>query len=386
MAAELSHYHFPSRVFFERGGISKIGEAAAQIGSRSMLITVRREMHNRSALETARVSLDKNAKGCIVYDDFATRPGFDELDTASHFLRQAKSDIIVAMGSRETFQAARAVALLATNEIFASDLRGARFPLKNPPLPIINVPILPAMGEEVSPVVSIYDEKTESMVQFIDRRLFPALVFIDPALTATSAEGDVARAGTAVMAATIESILSKDSNEITSTIALRALSLIASNLLIYSKDSTNMTARNQISMASLLCGMAYSSSMLGLCYSAASALSYHSNMDFFVAMAIMLPHVMDFNLTVSAARYIHIARSLDEDIKDITVIEAAIKAVEGVRKIYSELHIPQRLSDYEIKKSDLAEIAEMTLRSPMNQFSMRDLIRNEVETILLSAY
>jgi alcohol dehydrogenase len=95
---------------------------------------------------------------------------------------------------------------------------------------------------------------------------------------------------------------------------------------------------------------------------------------------------MDFNLSVSAAKYVHIARALDEDIKDITVIEAAIKAVEGVRKIYSELKIPQRLSDFEIRKGDLPAIAAQAFSIPFIKNSVRDLDRNELETILISAY
>ncbi|HQI19884.1 MAG TPA: iron-containing alcohol dehydrogenase, partial [Leptospiraceae bacterium] len=81
-----------------------------------------------------------------------------------------------------------------------------------------------------------------------------------------------------------------------------------------------------------------------------------------------------------------IARALDEDIKDITVIEAAIKAVEGVRKTYLELKIPQRLSEFEIAKEDLPEIAELAFRIPMVKNSPRDLDKNEIETILIAAY
>ena len=66
------------------------------------------------------------------------------------------------------------------------------------------------------------------------------------------------------------------------------------------------------------------------------------------------PYIMEYNLTTSANKYVMIARALDEDTSDISVIEAAIKAVEGIRKIYIELKIPPRLSEYEVKKKRIA--------------------------------
>jgi alcohol dehydrogenase class IV len=77
---------------------------------------------------------------------------------------------------------------------------------------------------------------------------------------------------------------------------------------------------------------------------------------------------------------------MDEDVKDITVIEAAIKAVEGVRKIEMEVEIPQRLSQFDIMKSDLTKIAELAMRYPFIENAPRPLSKNEIETILIAAF
>ena len=64
----------------------------------------------------------------------------------------------------------------------------------------------------------------------------------------------------------------------------------------------------------------------------------------------MLPHVMEFNLTAIPNKYVQIARALDEDVSKVTVVEAAIKAIEGIRKLLFDLKVPQKLSDYKIDK------------------------------------
>ncbi len=386
MSFEWSQFYFPSRIHFDRGSLGEIGRMVKDLGNRAIIVSVQSENTNLSSIDNIKRSLDGHISGSIVYDDLINRPNFAELDTAAHFTKQSKADIIVAVGSMHTFNTARAMAILSTNEVFAADLPSTALPLKRNPLPIVNVPLIPSMGEETSCMMTAYDAPGNTLIQIRDYRLFPNLVVIDPALNTTAPESEMGRASAAAIASSIESILTKASNEITSTISLRALSLISQNIMIYSKDHGNTTARNNMCMASLLAGMAQNSSGLGICYALSTAISSLTELNFYLAMGILLPHVMDFNLTVSAGRYIQISRSLDEDIKDITVIEAAIKAVEGVRKIYTELNLPQRLSDFEIRKADLRSIADLAMGLAVIKNAMRDVDRSELETILISAY
>lgn len=386
MSTDWAHFYFPSKIVYEKGSANRIGEVIRNVGNRVLLISVQNEIVNREAIITIKNSVDQYTKGCILYDDFEKQPGFDELDTAAHFTKQSKADVVMAVGSRETFYTARAIALLSENEVFASELSNHNFPLSKPPLPVITVPTMPSMGEEATPTISIYDEDSNTVFYGIDKRLYPELIYVDPEIAEFISDNDMSRSGVAILAAGIESILSQKSNEISTSVALKALELISDNLHLIVNEPNNMIARHSITMASLFVGMAHANSNLGICFSIASAVSNQTNLDIYRAMAILLPHVMDFNLTVSAGKYIHIAKAMNEDIKDITVIEAAIKAVEGVRKIYSEMNIPMRLSDFEIRKSDLVNIATMAMQYPIIKNSNRNLDRGEVETILISAY
>lgn len=383
---EWVHYQFPARIFIEKNATHKIGTLVKEVGSRALLIALKSELSNPDELAIIKTSLDKYTAGCIVYDDMPGRPGHKELDTAAHFAKQSHADIILAYGGRDSFHAAKAIALLSRNDVFAEDLPQTPMPLKRAPLPVAHVPAAPSMGEESSPIFSIYNPDTRSVFFAHDYRLFPSIIFVDPNITSTLSEGELSRAGAANLAAAIESILSRRANDITTSIALRSLDLVQKNLQLVMKEPNNVQARVNVSLASVLCGMAHSNSMLGLCYSIAAATNLLTGLEFHLAMALLLPHVMEYNLTTSAGRYVQIARALDEDIKDITVIEAAIKAVEGVRKNYLELKIPQRLSEFEIGKEDLPEIADLAYRIPMVKNSPRDLDKNEIETILIAAY
>lgn len=383
---EWVHYQFPARVFFERDATHKLGNLIRDIGSRVLVLAIRSELANPDELAVIKTSLEKHTTGAIIYDDILDSPGPEELDTAAYFAKQCKADVILAYGSRKTFYAARAIATLASNEIFAADLEQSMLPLRKPPRPVVTAPVGPSMGEETSPSFMIYNAGNRRAVHAYDYRLFPALTFIDPNISTALPPNEMARGGIAVLSSAIEAILSKRSNEFTNSIALRSIELITRNLVPLMNEPGNASARANVCMASALAGMAHSNSMLGLCYSIAGAAASLTGLDFQMAMAILLPHIMEYNLTTSAGKYVQIARALDEDIRDITVIEAAIKAVEGVRKIYLELKVPQRLSEFDIEKADLPDIAELAYTMPLIKNTPRELDRNEIETILIAAY
>lgn len=382
---EWVHYQFPPKIHFERDSTHKIGSFAREIGRRIMILTMESELYNPDELSVIKTSLDRNTSGAIIYDDIKNRPTFDELDTAAHFVKQSQSDIILAYGSRETFFAARAIALLSQNDIFAADLFPNNFPPRKAPMPVVAVPAAPSMGEEAIPGVLLYDHETEQVHFGADSRLFPAMIYVDANILSSLSDNELARNATAGLAGAIEAMLSKRANEITNSIALRSLDTTA-RALPRGGSEVNQSVRNNISMGMTLCGMALSNTLGGTCYSIAVATSLHTGVNFYVCMSILLPHVMEYNLTTSAGKYVQIARALEEDTRDITVIEAAIKAVEGIRKIYIELQVPQRLSDFEIEKSALPDIARIASNFSLMKNTARQLDKNEVETILLAAY
>jgi alcohol dehydrogenase class IV len=135
-----------------------------------------------------------------------------------------------------------------------------------------------------------------------------------------------------------------------------------------------------------MAGIAFSMAELSVTMAIAMAICSTSSISIENAMGVILPHIMEYNLTSSPGKYVQMSKVMDEDVKDITVIEAAIKAVEGVRKLEMEVDIPQRLSQFEIPKTELSAIAGIAINYPFLENAPRPLSKNEIETILIAAY
>ncbi len=343
-------------------------------------------MENQDELTIVKTSLEKHCDGVIVYDDIVDIPSYKDLDSASYFARIANANCIVVYGSFESINAGKAISILATNDGFAEEIFSGKKPIKHPPLPLVIIPTRPVMGNEVSPFFSVIDDKDRNRKYFANELIFPKLVICDPKISIGLSSSDIAKTGIAILSASVDSILSKFSNDLTSSNALRAIELVSKNIVPAIRDLKSIAGKSSLYSASLLTGIAQSVSSLGLCYALSLSATNITNLDIFQSMAILLPHVMEYNLTSSAGKYVLIAKALDEDVSNISVIEAAIKAVEGIRKIYLELKIPQRLSEYEVKKIDLPGIATLASTYSFLDSLPRELPKNEIETILVAAF
>ena len=379
------HYYLPTRLRFEHGCIDKIGEHSRDIANRVIILSVQDELMDPEKPALIKESFDEHANGALIYDTFEGSPSYDELDSLVYFIRQSKADTLVAYGGRESMYAAKAASFLSANEIFAEDIGSVPFETAKPPLSCITVPAAPIMGEELASHLYLYNPDAERFFYAKSSQLFPKASFVDPVAFLNLPHQELVSLYLAIIAASVESVISRNADDISVFHSMHAIDLAAHSLNSFLKNELEQKVLENLSLASVFSGMAYSHSGLGLSYSLAVVMNRLLGINFYEGINLILPHVMEFNLTLVADSYIHIAKSLGEDIKELTVIEAAIKAVEMVRKLGKELGIPNRLSKLNIDETQLEKTAEhvFTLEAALN--NPRDLELEDINKILQSA-
>lgn len=380
------YYQFPVRLAFEAGAMQRIADLTRKLGSRSLLLTANQEIAEPALISTLQSSLEEGGMSAILYEEIKAQAEERLLDTLAYFAKKSQVDMIIAIGDRNTFLTARTVALLAANHIFARDLPGSQLPLRNAPLPLITAPAIPSLGEEISAILHLHQPQSGETFYACHEQLFPVMTIVDPNLSEAVAPHLLVRASAACLCLAIEALLSRKPNEIINAVALRAVELLAVNLLLLFKDPSNRRARTSLYMASLLTGMAHSNDRLGLGYSLAAAIQNLADLDFYTALTILLPHIMEFYLTTSATSYVQICRALGENIQDLTLLEVAIKAVEKIRKTFLELKIPHRISHFEIEKDLLPKVAQQAANISFSKNSPQQMSLNDIENILIAAY
>ncbi len=378
-------FHLATRIYIEHKALEKIAEYCEGLGSHAVLLSIQRECPSTAQLEALEKRLEQAGISSINYDKIERQASSEELNSLVYFLKQCRADFIIAFGGRESLQAARTAAFLAANRIFAEDLASEKITQAQKPLPVIALPLGPAMGEELAPFCSVFYPDKAHVLYHSRRLCFPYIAVLDPsALTALSST-HIARAGLATLAMSVESLSSPKANDISILHSMRSIELVMRYLVRISQDVQDSQAARHLCLASAYAGMALAKCGPGLCYSLTSSICCVTGSDFYMMMSILLPHVMEYNLTEKAELYVHVAKSIGEDISKITVVEAAIKAIEAIRKLCLEFKVPRRLSDFQMQKGDLQEASRLAAQNDISYNNPRSVQQDSMEKLLLAA-
>ncbi|HNW27138.1 MAG TPA: iron-containing alcohol dehydrogenase [Spirochaetota bacterium] len=379
-------FHLPSQIYIRQDIIKDIGKLASRFGSRAILVTTADDLElYGNVIEMISRQLKDADVGCIVYDEIVTPPNTEEIDTAAAYIKKTNSDLIIGFGSIDSINAAKALTILATNYYFCHDLfAGPK--LNKKPMKFITIPGSPMFGFEIAPL--FYLEEIHELTKKIYHNpdLYPEATIVDPLITLHCPEEKILKSGISTLALAAESVISKKNNDIINTYALKSIDMLFRNIPVAYRESQNSAPRMALSTSSVMTGIAFAVSFLSITLAISLALVSKTSLDIESAMSIILPHIMEFNLTSSPGKYVQMSKVMGEDVREVTVIEAAIKAVEAIRKLESDVDIPQRLSNYDISKSLFKEIADLAITYPFLENTPREVNTNEIETILIAAY
>lgn len=379
-------FHLPTEVYIQQDMAGAVPDIIKKIGKRAFFLMTTNDFEQFSEkIEKISDSLKNADVGCIVYDELPSNPNTEDIDEAVSFAKKTNCDLVIGFGGLESINSAKAVSLLVNNYIFCHDLFENTEPL-SPALPYVSMPAYPIYGFEIAPIFFIEEIQDLSKKVYRNHQLYPRATLVDPETSTMIDDNRAMKTSICTLALSSESIISRNNNDIINTFALKSIDLIFRNLPLSYRDPKNLTPRRYLSAASVMSGIAFSTAYLSASLAIALALSSKTDLDIESAISVILPHIMEFNLTSSPGKYVQMSKVMGEDVREITVIEAAIKSVEAIRKLETDMEIPQRLSGYNISKAIYKDVADIAAGYPFIGNAPRELTPSEIETILIAAY
>ncbi len=295
----------------------------------------------------------------VMFSDVRPEPTTQDVKNAYAELVKSGADFILAIGGGSPIDTAKAISVLAKNPKYSDvvSLGGHKDNL-NAPLPIFAVPTTAGSASEISKSFVISDEASEKKVVCFNDKMLPIETFIDPELLTTMPDIVTLSSGFDALAHAIESLISNKANMFSDTLSKDAVKLIIKNLPVSYDDPEDIEARENMAYASYIAGLAYSNSGLGIAHSIAHAISGKFNIQHGIALAIVLPAVLKFNMySPKAHMFKYIAEAFDIDTKNMKLDEMCRAAVKQVEKFKNDFNIPKKLSDYGILEQDLDSLA-----------------------------
>ncbi len=382
----LPEFNLPTEIFIKQAISKNTFDIVSRYGKRAVFIITGNDFGTYSdTIITIYNSLKSSGMGCVIYDDFSDSPNTEEIDEAVSFVKKTRADVIIGFGGQDSINAAKTVAILATNYMFAHDIFKTT-ELPSPPLNLITMPAYPSLGFEITPLFYLKDIKDLNYRVYHNKNLYPKATIIDPELSLLAEEETTLTSATSALALATESLVSTFTNDIINTYALKTIDLIFRNLPVAYQEPENIVPRVHLSTASVMSGIAFSISFLSMSLAIALGIASKTEVGVAQAMAIMLPHIMEYNLTTSPGKYVHMSKVMGEDVRDLTVVEAAIKAVEAVRRLSEDIKVTPPLGELGVSQDRFREIAEISRTYPFIENTLRPLSRSEIESILIAAH
>jgi alcohol dehydrogenase len=361
MTENFWNFHIRTNIYFGRGSVSRLGELAREAGGSRFLLVADPALEAHELLGTALASLTEAGLVGEVFQRVDPEPYLDNADEAANQGRGLQADIVVGMGGGSAMDTAKAAAMLINNEGAAEQYVGLNR-VELPGTPTIMIPTTAGTGSEITFTAVFTNRETGVKGGINSQYLFPNMAILDPELTISLPPDITAFTGMDALTHAIESVTSRSSTVFTEALALRAVNLISGNLRQAVFHGYDLQAREKMLLGSVLGGMALADAGVGAAHALAYPLGGNYRIPHGLANAVLLPHVMDFNLPAAQTHFAMIARAMEEPVEGLPAWRAADSAVEAVQTLSWDIGVPSSLSALGIPRSDIPMLAEGALK------------------------
>lgn len=321
-----------------------------------------------------------------VFDGVQPNPTVANVDAGLAVLQKVGADCIISLGGGSPHDCAKVIAVLATNGGSVMDYRGVN-KVKKPPLALIAVNTTAGTASEITRFAVITDETRHLKMNIVDRQLAPMLSVNDPELMLGMPPSLTAATGMDALTHAIEAYVSTVATPVTDACALHAIKLIGQFLpRAVANGKEDIEARENMSSAQFLAGMAFNNAFLGYVHAMAHQLGGQYNLPHGVCNALLLPHVEAVNASACAPRMGDVARALGVDTTGLSTEAAAQSAVKAMFDLARTVGIPAKLSDLGVKREDIPMMAINAMKDGSGATNPRKLTQAEIEAIYEAAY
>ena len=342
---------------FGVGALSRIGELVkSQIGDRVMLITDP-GMMSTGIIERALAALKDAGVETTVFSDVQADPPETMILAAVEAARASDVEGIVGLGGGSSLDTAKLVALLALGKEELKDVYGVGN-ARGPRLPLILVPTTSGTGSEVTPI-SIVTTGTNEKMGVVSPVILPDIALLDPELTYGLPPHITAATGIDAMVHAIEAYASASSNNnpVSRMLATQALTMMGRSILKAVHEGTDTRARGDMLLGSMLAGQAFANSPVAAVHALAYPLGGHFHIPHGLSNALVLPHVLRFNVVTSPQPYAELAPFAFPDLAKYEGQERAAAFCEALADLSIKCGLQPNLRAMNIPEDILPKLA-----------------------------
>ena len=344
------------RVVFGPGRATELPALIDGWGSRALVVTGTRPDRHQELLG----ALPMPSEVVTVGGEPTVQMARDAAQTG----RDGGADVVIAIGGGSALDLGKAVAALLGNggdPLDFLEVVGRGLPITAPSAPYIAVPTTAGTGSEVSANAVLASPEHRRKASLRSPFMLPRVALVDPLLTLGCSPAVTASSGLDALTQCLEPFVCPQASPLTDGFAAEGLRRAGQSLRAAFQDGSDVPARTDMALASLLGGLSLANAKLGAVHGFAGVIGGMVDAAHGAVCAALLGAVVEVNVRAlrerdagshALVRYAQAARLLTGR------SEATIEdGVEWLRETVRVLSIPG-LATLGVRREDVDEIVE----------------------------
>ncbi len=379
----LSNENFTVRplptIVFNRGAAKDLNNHIQALGKNAALIVTDKNLAASGVLDPILDALRAANLSVEVFDGVEPNPTDLNVEAGAAKLKELGDAVVVPIGGGSSMDCGKSIALLASNPGTVEEMQGS---VPTPAgAPVIAVPTTAGTGSETNSACVITNTRLGRKTYVVHPSITPAFSVLDPDLTVGLPTYPTATCGFDVLTHAVEAFVSVGANAYSDSIAVEAISKVAGNLRKVVADGQDIEARSQMLLGSAMAAQAFNVTGLGSAHGTGHAISARLNAAHGQTLATMLPHVMEYNMSVREEKYAEVARILAP-----TGPATGAGAIDAVVQLRSDIGINRSITDLGGEGDLLSVLLEDAMADPVNMTNPRPVDQAGFETMYNAAW
>ncbi len=341
---QLLPFRLPGAIYFGMNAVEKVADEAKRFNAKRVLVICDPGVSKAGIAEQVKGIVEKAGLAAGTYCDVEPEPTIESLDRCVAAVKKGGYDLLIGVGGGSSMDTTKGAAVLTVNGGSIRDYFGIdKVPQKG--LPYILIATTAGTGAEISNNAVFLDTEQKLKAGAVSQYCLADVAIVDPMLTVSMPPSVTAATGIDALTHAIESYTAIKATPLTELWSLESIRLIGENLRSAVMRGSDLEARYNMALGSLMAGIALANASAGSIHALAYPLGGTYRVAHGISNAMMMPYVLQYNALSDVNKFAKIAEAMGESIEGLSPREAAMIAVDAVRQLSVDVGIPQRMRD-----------------------------------------
>lgn len=299
------------------------------------------------------------SKGLLsdIFFDITPNPTINSVDKCAEVIRSKDIKFLAAIGGGSALDCAKAAASVCKTHHSIVQFHSGNRKFKDEHIPLIAIPTTAGTGSEVSHQAVLTDPLRGMKAPITCDNFYPTIAIVDPVLTLSLPQKATASTGFDALAHALEAYMSRYHKPAGDELAISAARLIFENLKKVYVDGSDLEAREKMSEASVLAGLAVDMAGTAASHACSYPLTYLYNLRHGEACAFTLDSLVRINAEAENGRLHELAKQLG--------FEDAYEMAVRISSMKKTMDMKCTLADAGIDSSEIENLAILSMQPDM---------------------